>query len=493
MWGNKIIEIQILKSSMGLLKKNFIYNNLLGITNVIFPLVVFPYATRVLGPDGIGIASFAISFSTFFIILSSLGIPIYGIREIAKCGDDKEKLSKTFSELLLIQSIWSVFIIIIYVVVLFVTDTYKDESNLKYLSFVHILSGVGFLNWFFQGIENYRFIAISNFFVKTLAIILLFVLVTKASDYWLYYLIFVFSALIATIINFFYSFKFVKIRFYNLNLKRHLTSVLVLFSTQLAISLYVNLDVVMLRYLSVDEQVGYYSVSIKIVKTTLLVVSSLGAVLIPRISLFIEQQKIKEVKKLIEKSVQFVLLLAFPIMIVFGVLAKEIIFLFAGDKFSYATSLMYILLPLVLLIGMSNIFGLQILVPYNKENKLLIGVFIGAILNFSFNLLLIPIYNGNGAAISTIVTEIVITLILYRYCISTLSFTIPYKKAIEYFFISLLFIPLSILLSCFFEGVLFVLFFSFICVIVYIVILFWRKDTFFMDNLLKPILKKIHL
>ena len=175
---------------MGLLKKNFIYNNLLGITNVIFPLVVFPYATRVLGPDGIGIASFAISFSTFFIILSSLGIPIYGIREIAKCGDDKEKLSKTFSELLLIQSIWSVFIIIIYVVVLFVTDTYKDESNLKYLSFVHILSGVGFLNWFFQGIENYRFIAISNFFVKTLAIILLFVLVTKASDYWLYYLIF---------------------------------------------------------------------------------------------------------------------------------------------------------------------------------------------------------------------------------------------------------------------------------------------------------------
>ena len=135
---------------MGLLKKNFIYNNLLGITNVIFPLVVFPYATRVLGPDGIGIASFAISFSTFFIILSSLGIPIYGIREIAKCGDDKEKLSKTFSELLLIQSIWSVFIIIIYVVVLFVTDTYKDESNLKYLSFVHILSGVGFLNWFFH-------------------------------------------------------------------------------------------------------------------------------------------------------------------------------------------------------------------------------------------------------------------------------------------------------------------------------------------------------
>jgi len=478
---------------MSSLKRNFIYNNLLGVTNVIFPLVTFPYATRVLGPDGIGITSFAISFSAFFIILSSLGIPIYGIREIAKCRENKERLSKTFSELVLIQSIWSVFVIIIYAIILLVTDTYKDEMNLKYLSFVHILSGIGLLNWFFQGIENYKYISIVNFIVKVLAIILLFILVSKESDYWLYYLIFVLSALMAMIINFYYSFKFVKISFKNLNLKRHLTPVLVLFSTQLAISLYVNLDLVMLKYLSGDEQVGYYTVAIKVVKTTLLVVSSLGAVLIPRIALLIEQQKKDKVKKLIEKSVQFVLLLAFPIMIGFGMLSKDIVLLFAGDKFLYATTLMYFLLPLVLLIGMSNIFGLQILVPSNKENKLLIGVLVGAILNFSFNLLLIPIYNANGAAISTIVTEIVITLLLYRFCKTSLSFNIPYKKSIEYFLISLLFIPVGILLSCFLKGIFFILFFSAICGIVYSGILFWRKDAFFMNNLLKPILKKIRL
>src|SRR5690606_39237426 len=125
---------------------NFIYNALLGLTNVFVPIVTFPYASRILGPEGIGLTSFAISLSTTFIVLGSLGIPIYGIREIAKSKSDKIKLSKTFSELLSIHLLWSLLVIIIFFLWLYFTKTYENEMAIKYLSFVHILSSVGLIN-----------------------------------------------------------------------------------------------------------------------------------------------------------------------------------------------------------------------------------------------------------------------------------------------------------------------------------------------------------
>ena len=153
---------------MNLIKKNFIYNNLLGFTNVLLPLIIFSYVSRIFGPVGLGKVSFAISLVSVFVIIGSLGIPIYGIREIAKAKKDKNSLSKTFLEIIIIQALWLVFTLILYFLWVTYSNTFKDELILKIASLIHIISIIGLINWFYQGVENYRFITIINFGIKIL-------------------------------------------------------------------------------------------------------------------------------------------------------------------------------------------------------------------------------------------------------------------------------------------------------------------------------------
>ena len=474
-------------------KKNFTYNTLLGLTNIIVPIITFPYVSRVLGPQGIGITSFAISLVTTFVILGSLGIPIYGIREIAKSKKDKVKLSNTFSELLLIQFFWSIFIIIVFASWLYFTKTYQNEEVIKYLSFIHIFCSIGLINWFYQGIEKYKFISIINLISKLITIVLLFILVKQKEDYWLYYSIVVMSSLVSAIISVSYSFKFVNYKFVRLNFKRHYKPILILFSTQLAISIYLNLDVIMLKYLSQLEQVGYYSAAIRIIKTLLILVTSLGVVLIPKISSYIQEKNNAEVRILIEKSINFVLIISLPIMVGLFMVSKDIIVLFAGSQFQVASSLLLWLIPLIFLIGMNNIFGLQILVPCNGEKKLMFIVIFGAILNFILNFFLIPIYQGKGAAFSTLVTEAVITVLAYYFSKKELDFKFPIKQFLIYLILSLFFIPISALISLVFDGIFYVIVVTSVCSILYFVILIVIKDKFFIENMYKPVLLKLHL
>ena len=472
---------------------NFTYNTLLGLTNIIVPIITFPYASRVLGPQGIGITSFAISLVTTFVILGSLGIPIYGIREIAKSKKDKTKLSNTFSELLLIQVFWSVFIIIAFASWLYFTKTYQNEDAIKYLSFIHIFCSIGLINWFYQGIEKYKFISIVNFISKLLTIALLFILVKHKEDYWLYYFIVVMSSLVSAIISITYSFKFVKYKLVKLNFKRHYKPILILFSTQIAITIYLNLDVIMLKYLSQLEQVGYYSAAIRIIKTLLILVTSLGVVLIPKISSYIYEKNNNEVRVLVEKSINFVLIISFPMMIGLCLVSKDIIILFAGSQFGIASSLLLWLVPLIFLIGMNNIFGLQILVPFNGEKKLMFIVIFGAVLNFSLNFFLIPIYQGKGAAFSTLVTEGIITVLAYYFSKKELGFKFPIKKFLTYLILSLFFIPIVGLISLVFEGIFYVIVATFVCAVLYFFALIVIKDKFFIENMYKPVLLKLNL
>lgn len=473
-------------------KKNFIYNSLLGLTNVLVPVITFPYVSRILGPEGIGLTSFAISLATTFIVLASLGIPIYGIREVAKVKNDKERLSKTFSELLAIHLIWSFIVLIIFSVWLMFTKTYQNELIIKYLSFIHIFASVGLINWFYQGIEQYKFISVINFISKILTIVLLFVLVKKPEDYWVYYLIIVLSNFVSVLISVFYSFNFVRFKFVGFNFKLHLKPIIILFSTQLAISIYVNLDVIMLKYFSEIEQVGYYSAAIRIVKILLIIITSLGVVLIPKISTFIKEKKTIEVKQLIEKSINFVLILSFPVVVILCILSKKIIKLFAGIEFVEAHILVKLLSPLIIIIGLANIFALQILVPSNKEKKYMYAVLIALLVNIVLNGILIPVLASKGAVIATILTELTGLIITFFYSKALINFKFPIKKAIQYALISSILLPLSVLISTFVTNDIWYLVVFLICSgCVYGLFLLVLKDVFFIENMVNPIIFKL--
>lgn len=474
---------------MKLLHKNFIFNILLGVTNIIVPLIVFPYISEILEPDGVGITSFAVSLASTFVILGSLGIPIYGIREIAKAKKSDQELSKTFSEIVSIQVIWLVFTLLIYFFWIFFTNTFQHESEIKLASFFHIVGLIGMINWFFQGIEKYKFITVVNIIVKGLTIVLLFVLVKNREDYWIYYWILVGSTIVGSIISLSYGLQFVRFRTTNLNLQKHIKPIGILFSTQIAIGIYVNLDILFLKYFSTNEQVGLYTAASKVIKISLLIVTSLGTVLIPKISQLIEKNQFNEIQKTIEKSLQFVLFIGCPIMILLVVLAPEIIQIFAGDQFLFSVGLIQLLTPLIFFIGMSTVFGLQILVPFQKEKQLLFAVSIGAVVSIILNSVLIPKYQSEGAVYTIVITELIIMICTYYYAKKAFSFKYPYKKGLTYMALSALFIPISMLLHKFFDAFLYISIVSICSFILYIIGLYLIKDTFFMNTIWRFFIK----
>ncbi|MFY0631996.1 MAG: flippase [Flavobacteriaceae bacterium] len=474
---------------MSLIRKNFIYNNLLGFTNVIVPIIIFPYISRVFGPEGLGIVSFAISLTASFIMIASLGIPIYGIREIAKVKNDPEQLSKTYSEILLIQLVWLIVSLFIYGGWIFFSKTFTDEPIIQWVSFVHIVGMIGLLHWFYQGIENYKFITTINVLIKLLTIGLLYSLVTKQEEYWLYYMIVVGATLLGSIISILYSFRYVSFQYRSLSFRRHFKSIGILFGTQLAIGIYINLDVVFLKYLSNDEQVGFYAPAKKLAKVCLLVITSLGTVLIPRLSEYIKQGELKKTQELISKSIRFVLILSLPIMVLLIMLAPEIISIFAGPAFNDSILLLQYLVPLIILIGMSNIFGLQILVPFHKENQLMIAVLIGAVISLVLNILLIPSLESLGAVYAILATEFVITILTFIVARKIISIKVSLKALLSYSILALLIIPVCWSMDIYFEGWVFLGVASILSFIIYTGGLFLLRDSFFINTIWNPIFK----
>lgn len=476
---------------MNILRKNFIYNNLLGLTNLIVPILVFPYISRVLGPKGVGVVSFAISLTAVFTLIASLGIPIYGIREIAKVKNNKSNLTKVFSELIFIQIVWMLIVLVIYAFWLYFTDTFQDNKIIKYASFFHIIGLIGLINWFFQGLENYKFITMINFIMKVLTLVLLYTLVINKEDYWVYFIVIVISSIVGAITSLIYALKFTKIDFKNLSLKRHFKPIFILFSTQLAIGIYLNLDVIFLKYYSNDVQVGLYTPASKLIKLCLIIVTSLGAVLIPKISLLINQNKYSESSSLIIKSINFVLLITFPIIILLSVLSKDIILIFAGNQFLMSSDLLFLLTPILFFVGLSNIFGMQVLVPTNNENKLMYAVVFGATLSIILNMILIPKFKALGAVYSILITELIIAFVTYLYARKVLIFIFPLKNSLQYLLLSVLLIPVCLVLKPMLDGFLYLVTASVLSLVVYILGLFIIKDQFFKDDVWKPILKMI--
>jgi O-antigen/teichoic acid export membrane protein len=437
----------------------------------------------------LGVVSFAISLTASFVIIASLGIPIYGIREIAKIRHNKQELSKTFSEILIIQAVWLVISMGIYAGWIYFSKTFWDEPVIRWMSFLHIIGLVGLLHWFYKGIENYKFITGINLIIRLLTVFLLYILVKQQDQYWLYYSIVVGATILGSIISVVYSFKYVSLQFHGLNFRRHLKSIGVLFGTQLAIGIYINLDIVFLKYLSTEEQVGFYTPANKLVKVCLLIITSLGTVLIPKLSQHIQEGKLEQTKELISKSIRFVILLSLPAMVLLFLLAPEIILIFAGSEYNDSIVLLRYLVPLIFFIGMSNIFGLQILVPFHKENLLMIAVSIGAVISVILNVIFIPQLESLGAVYAILITELVITLLTFWAARKTVQIRVNKKAIMLYTLLALAMIPAVLGIQYYVSGWIFLGIACLFGFVIYAGGLFLLKDSFFINTLWNPIFK----
>ena len=392
------------------LKKNFSLNLIKILINLFFPLITFPYISRILLPEGIGRVTYVQSINNYFLLLINLGIPLYGIREIAKVRNNKLEKSKVFSEIFFLNIITTILGVIVYLY-FYNSNIIKNDKEIFLIFSIVLLFNFLSVDWFFQGIEDYQYITIRTVVIKILSALLLFIFGKKSSDIYIYSVIVVFSLIGSNFFNIVRALKLVDLKLKRLNIKRHLKGILIIFSMSLAISIYTNLDGVMLGSYGSKYSLGLYSAASKIISLVMGIVTSLGAVLLPRISNYIEEKKEEEIKKILEKTFSFLLFLIIPSIIGIYFTVNEIILLFAGKEYLEATTTLKILSLIILFIGFSNFIGMQILYPRGEEKKVFYSVLAGAIINFSLNLYLIPRYYQNGAAFATCVAEFTVVVI----------------------------------------------------------------------------------
>ncbi|MEG1835105.1 MAG: flippase [Oscillospiraceae bacterium] len=480
-------------------KFNFIMNLILTASSFLFPLITFPYVSRVLLVEGNGIVSFVTSVMTYFMMFASLGIPTYGIRACAAVRNNKEKLSKTVQELLLINIFTTSIVSVFFIGSIFLVPQFAEQKTLFLINGISlVLNAIG-VNWLYSALEQYSYITIRSLIFKIISIVLMFVFVKNADDYIIYGAILIIATGGSNVMNFINLRKFISFKHTGkYDFKQHMKPIFVFFGTSAAISIYTNLDVVMLRFIQDNIAVGYYNAGIKVKTVLISLVTSLGTVLLPRLSFYIEEKKIDEFKRLIVKAIGFVLLISLPIVIYFTMFAKEAILLLSGEAFLGAVLPMQLLMPTVMLIGLSNITGLQVLVPLKKENKLLISIVCGAVVDFILNIFFIKYWGASGAALSTLIAELIVLIVQCIYLrkdfisilkqIDILKIVIPtiIATAITFgvsFFVTGVFVKLLITAVVFFG--------------VYGVLLLILKESFIMEyviplfqKLIKKVLKK---
>ena len=396
------------------IKLNFIMNIILTMSSFIFPLITFPYVSRVLLPVGTGKVSMATSVITYFSMFAQLGIPTYGIRACAKVRDDRKELSKVAQELLIINIIMSAISYVVLFVLLFYVPKFRCEKELYVvLSFTIILTAIG-MEWLYKALEQYTYITVRSVIFKFIALISMFFLVHKQTDYVIYGGITIFAASASNILNLINAHKYINLKpVGNYNFRRHLKPVLVFFAMSCATTIYTNLDTVMLGFMTTDTDVGYYNAAVKIKVILVSVVTSLGTVLLPRASYYIQRGELKEFRRITRKALNFVFLMAMPLMVYFIYFAKEGIFFLSGNDYAGSIVPMQVIMPTLLLIGITNILGIQILVPTGREKIVLYSEIVGAIVDVIINALLIPVYTSTGAAIGTLVAELAVLVVQY--------------------------------------------------------------------------------
>lgn len=398
---------------------NYIYNALYQILLLITPLVTSPYLARVLGADGVGTSSYIESIASYFVLFATMGITTFGQREISYVQESYEKRTTIFWETKLLNVFTSFIAILAY---MFFAVCQKNWQLYVVIVF-NLLAVLADVSWFFQGIEEFGKIVGRNAFFKILNIIFIFTFIKSKNDLVWYMLghsvnLFLCNASLWT-----YLPKYIgKPVWSKLKPMRHFKVVISLFVPTVAIQIYTVFDKTMIGMITKDAfENGYYEQAMRIIRIILMVVTSLGTVVIPRIGFYFQKKEMKQVEALMYQSYRFIWFIGVPLCLGLVGVASNFVPWFLGEGYDKVIPLLHILGFTILAIGISNVTGIQYLVPTNRQNILTKTVLIGAGINFVLNLLLIPSLKSIGAAIASLIAETVITIVQLFYVRKELS------------------------------------------------------------------------
>lgn len=398
--------------------KNAFYNTLRSISSVLFPLITVPYISRILGSENVGKVNFVNSIVSYFILLASLGVSTYAMRECSRVKEDKVELERVSSE---IFSINIIAMLTSYIVLFVLANSSEKLMQYRMLIFIlslNIVGGVIGTDWLNMAVGDFKYIAIRTMIFQFISVALMFIFVRKPGDYFAYAVILVISNSGAQIINIIYRKRYCNICFtFSLNFGKHFKPIILLFSLLLAQTLQSNIDITVLGYIKSDREVGQYSMAVKLYTTVEKIISAVAYVLIPEISTLYVKKEFSRISKLLNDTLLIIMTLAVPFTVGLFMLSKEILVIICGYDYKPA-ALSLSILSLAMLVNLfgGSFFGNLILLPEAREMQFMMACAISSAFNFVTNMLIIPVLGMSGAALTTLGSMIIVFAVcLWRF------------------------------------------------------------------------------
>ena len=422
---------------------NLMMNGIKTLMSVLFPLITFPYASRILGADGIGKVNYANSIISYFLLIAGLGISTYAVREGARIRDNQEKFNKFVKEIFHINLFTTAVAYVMLLVFLLFPVLQGYKQLILIFSFSIVFTTIG-MEWLFTIEEEYAYITKRAILFQFISLILLFVFVREREDYPWYAALTVISAGGSALMNFWYSRKFVDWRkcVCRYEYRKHFKPIIIIFGTSLATSLYMNMDTTMLGALKGDTAVGVYTAATKINLVINTLIGTISATILPRVSFYIGNGKKQEYEGLMKASMDVLLMVAIPAAIGMICTSDISILLFSGKEFLGGVVAANILAAKVVIGAINRILAYQVCIPYKKDKEVLISTICGAIFNLFANLCLIEWISVTGAAIATLMSEMVVFIVLTHYSKGLVNIKHFYTRGpiylvacIEFFFV----------------------------------------------------------
>ena len=468
--------------------KNYLYNLSYQILILILPLITTPYLSRVLGARGTGIYSYTYTIANYFVLFGSLGVSLYGQREIAYAQQKKQKRKQIFMELVIFRFITMAIAIAIYYICFIKTGVYSQYYRILLFE---LIAGAFDISWFFQGLEDFKRTVTRNILVRTISVALIFIFVKREEDLITFMYIYSLADLIGNLTLWAYLPRYFKgVKVHNLNLVHQIQPIILLFIPQITSKLYNMLDTTMLGKIIEDKaETGYYEQSQKIIRLLLTVVTSLGTVMIPRMANMFANGEKKQINYYMRRSFSFVFMLSFPMM--FGVISVSKAFtpVFFGAGYEKTSTLMCVMSPIILLMGVANVLGNQYLLPTQRQGEYTKAVGIGVVVNFILNAIMINLWASVGACIASVLSQLVVDYVQFKQLKNEIKFKSVAKLSYKYIFASvIMFLACSLTKLIVNDGAASIVLQVLVGVLVYGFILIRLKDEY-----LYMLLRKIYL
>lgn len=395
------------------LKLNMVLNTIKGLMTILFPLITYPYVTKILGVENLGRYSFASSIISYFILISGLGIETYAIREGARIREDKfEQFANEIFSFNVISTIVSYGLLII---LLFTLPKFNEYFILLSILSAKITFQTIGISWIYSIYEDYLYLAINSIIFQIISLILLFIFVNNESDLNIYAVICVIASGGANLINYFYSKKYCKVKFVKeINWSQHFKPVMILFAMSATITIYVSSDITILGFMCGDYTVGIYSVATKFYTVVKQILSAILVVSIPRLSSLLGKQKKAEFRIVASDIYKTLCTLLFPAITGMIIMRNEIITIISNESYIEATSSYSILCIALIFCMLAWFWGQCILIPLKKEIDVFKATIVSAIINIILNFILIPIYKENAAAFTTVLSQAIAFIWCWR-------------------------------------------------------------------------------